>query len=295
MGRAALLAGATLAATAILVAGSTAFVYEPPAVPTMTATPPAPRRQPTTPTFTRSQRDDLTRALRRYLGGRAGDLAISVRDLSTGLSYSYGGGLRTATASIVKVDIVMALLLQAQHEGRALTSTEKALAERAIEVSDNDAASALWHAIGGADGLASANGKLGLRDTEPGTGGSWGSTTTSAADQIRLLTALTSADSPLASANRRYLRRLMGDVTQEQAWGVSAAGTGAELKNGWLPRERHGGAWTVNSIGIVRAGSRTYLLAVLSERGATLRDGVEAVEHACKTVATALARASIET
>ncbi|MES9540806.1 serine hydrolase [Actinomadura sp. NPDC000600] len=295
MRRAVLLVGATLAAAAILMAGSTAYVYEPPTVPTVTATPPTPRRPPTTPAFTRSEREELTRALRRRLDDRADDLAISVRDLSTGLAYSYGGSLRTATASIVKVDLVMALLLQAQREERSLTSAEKALAERAITVSDNDAASALWRAIGGAHGLASANRKLGLRDTEPGAGGSWGSTTTSAADQIRLLSALTSADSPLGSAGRRYVRRLMGDVTPEQAWGVSAAGTGAELKNGWLPREKHGGAWTVNSIGIVEVGDHTFLLAALSERGATLRGGIEDVEHACKTVATALARASIET
>lgn len=294
MRRAVLLAGATLAAVALLVAGSASFVYEPPAVPRMIATPPAPRRRPT-PVFTRSQREDLTRALRRYLDGRSGDLSISAREVSTGLSYSYGEGLRTATASIVKVDIVMALLLQARHERRALTSAEKALAERAIKVSDNDAASGLWRIIGGADGLASANRELGLRDTEPGPGGSWGSTTTSAADQIRLLAALTSEDGPLGPADRRRIRRLMGTVTPEQAWGVGAVGTGAELKNGWLPRERHGGAWTVNSIGIVRAGGRTFLLAALSERRATLRDGVEAVEYACKTVAAALTRASIET
>src|SRR5690349_15047976 len=109
MRRAVLLACAVLAATAILVAGSTAFVYEPPRVPAMTkttTTTPAPRRHPTTPTFTRSQREELTRALRRYLDGRSGDLSISVREASTGLSYSYGESLRTATASIVKVDIV---------------------------------------------------------------------------------------------------------------------------------------------------------------------------------------------
>lgn len=77
--------------------------------------------------------------------------------------------------------------------------------------------------------------------------------------------------------------------------GSQRGGTGAEVKNGWLPRERHGGAWTVNSIGIVRAAGRTFLIAALSERRATMRDGVETVEHVCKTVAAALARASIET
>ncbi|WP_021594196.1 serine hydrolase [Actinomadura welshii] len=289
MRRAGFLAAVALAATGILAAGSQAIAYRPAPVPLPTVMTMTPTPKPTTPTF---QRDALTRALDAYLDDRPGRLAVSARDLTTGLSYTYGGSLRTATASIVKVDIVIALLLKAQREKRTLTPIEKALAERAITVSDNAAATALWQAIGGADGLASANRKLGLRDTEPGPGTSWGSTTTSAADQVRLLTALTSDESPLHTANRRYVRRLMGDVAPEQAWGVSVAGSDAELKNGWLPRDRHGGRWTVNSIGIVRDGDRTLLLAIISERGTTMRDGIETVEHVCETVAESIARVS---
>ncbi|WP_171064607.1 serine hydrolase [Actinomadura soli] len=164
------------------------------------------------------------------------------------------------------------------------------MAERAITLSDNAAATALWHAIGGSVGLASANEKLGLRDTDPGPGGAWGSMTTSAADQIRLLTALISPESPLAPGGRRYVRRLMRDVAPDQAWGVSAAGAEAEVKNGWLPRDVHGGRWTVNSIGIVGDAGHRYLIAALSERNPTMRDGIEAIEHTTRTVTEALAQ-----
>ncbi|MFD0684950.1 serine hydrolase [Actinomadura fibrosa] len=256
-------------------------------------------------TFTSAQRAQLTHSLDRYLKGRQGALSVSVRELSTGLGYAYDADLRTATASIVKVDIVMALLLQAQKDGRALTSTEKALAERAIKVSDNGAATALWHAIGRSDGLAAANRRFGLRTTTPGPGDAWGSTTTSAADQIRLLNALTSSRSPLSAANRRYVRHLMEDVTPEQTWGVSAAqdtaaqsaagaaaaGAVVGLKNGWLPRQVHGGAWTINSIGLVRRSGRLFAVAAVSERHPSMRDGIAAVEHACRAAVTALARA----
>jgi beta-lactamase class A len=293
MRRAWLLVTVALAATGILAAGSQTIVYRPVPVPlpTVSAMTPTPKPRPTTPEPT-FQRDALTRALGQYLKDRPGRLSVSARDLTTGLSYTYGKSLRTATASIVKADIVIALLLRAQREDRTLTSTEKALAERAIKVSDNNAATALWHAIGGAEGLASANRKLGLRDTEPGPGESWGSTTTSAADQIRLLTALTSDESPLSAANRRYVRHLMGDVTPEQAWGVSAAGPDAQLKNGWLPRDRHNGLWTVNSIGIVRDAGHTFLLAVLSERGTTMQGAIKAIEHVCETVTAFLSQVS---
>ncbi|MFI0485121.1 serine hydrolase [Actinomadura sp. 9N215] len=293
MRRAWLLIPVVLAAIAVFVAGSSTFVYEPVPVPapSIMETTPIPRQKPT-PTFTDTQREALTRALADHFGDRQGSLALSVRDLSTGISYSYAATLRTATASIVKVDIVMALMLKAQRRKRPLTSAEKALAERAIKTSDNAAATELWHAIGGSAGLASANRRLGLRDTEPGPGGAWGSTTTSAADQVRLLAALTSPESPLDAAGRRYVRRLMRDVAPDQAWGVSAAGGEAEVKNGWLPRDVHGGRWTINSIGIVRAAGHRYLIAAISERNATMRDGIKAIEHATETATAALPQAA---
>ncbi|MEV4106392.1 serine hydrolase [Nonomuraea sp. NPDC049695] len=237
----------------------------------------------------------LTRALDRYVSHLPGRLSVSVRDLSSGLSYTYHRGLRTATASIVKVDIVVTLLLKAQRRHRGLTARERRWAARAIRVSDNAAASALWRAIGGASGLAAANRRLGLRSTTPGPGGSWGATTTSAADQVRLLTALTSARSPLSVRNRRYVLGLMSHVARGQSWGVSAAGHDAALKNGWLPRRRDGGRWTVNSIGRVRGHGHTYLIAVISDRHPSMGAGVRAVEHVAALVAKTLAKAATTT
>ena len=269
----------------------------------MTSTPVPVKAKKTKPSSTRkkssykksSYKKSLTRSLNSYLDGVPGQLAVAVRDLSTGLSFSYNRGLRTATASIVKVDIVVALLLKAQRQRRGLMGWERRSATRTIKVSDNAAASALWAAIGGGPGLAAANKRLGMRSTRPGPGGAWGSTTTSAADQVRLLAALTSADSPLSAKNRRYVLRLMGDVAPEQSWGVSAAGhKGADvaLKNGWLPRERDGGRWTVNSIGRVRDRGHTYLIAVISHRHGSMGAGVKAVERVSELVTKALSKAA---
>ncbi|MGP3956330.1 serine hydrolase [Nonomuraea sp. 3N208] len=230
------------------------------------------------------------KALTHSLNDLPGRFAVTAHDLSTGRSYSYNRGLRTATASIVKVDIVMALLLRAQRQRRSLSGWERRAAARAIKVSDNAAASALWSAIGGASGLAAANKKFGLRETHPGPGGAWGATTTSAADQVRLLRALTSPKSPLSPKNRRYVLGLMGDVAPEQSWGVSASGRAdVALKNGWLPRARHGGLWTVNSIGRVRDRGHTFLIAVISERHGSMGAGVRTVERVSKLVTKVLA------
>lgn len=201
------------------------------------------------------------------------------------------------TASIVKVGILAALLLQAQDEGRQLTAQERALAEPMIRNSDNEATSALWRKIGRAPGLEAANRRLGLTSTKGGPGRLWGLTQTTASDQIRLLRAVfgpagtTGAHpSPLNAESRAYIQSLMSRVAKDQAWGVSAA-SGSEwaLKNGWLRRSTSG-LWDVNSIGRVTVDGRPYLVAVLSDGSASMDDGVLLVERTARQAVTAAAR-----
>jgi len=201
------------------------------------------------------------------------------------------------TASIVKLDILAALLLHAQDAGRPLTARERALAEPMIEHSDNAAANALWRRIGGAPGLEAANRRLGLRATEGGPGHRWGLTRTTAWDQIRLLRAIFDDPEPgggtpaLHPGSRRYIRTLMSRVAPEQAWGVSAAsGSATALKNGWLRRSTTG-LWDVNSVGRITAGGHRYLVAVLSDGSATMDEGVAMVERAAKAAVASAARA----
>ncbi|MEO3800448.1 serine hydrolase [Nonomuraea sp. B1E8] len=293
----AVLTASGVRATPVTLTPASVAVASPPAEPPQNRQENTVEREPDGERPLTSYRKPLTRSLDRYLDGVSGELAVSVLDLSTGLSYSYNRGLRTATASIVKVDIVIALLLKVQRQGRGLTAWERRAAARAIKVSDNAAASALWSAIGGASGLTAANKRLGLRHTRAGPGGAWGSTTTSAADQVRLLKALSSATSPLSAKHRRYVLGLMRNVVPEQAWGVSAAGrgaTGVALKNGWLPRQRDGGKWTVNSIGRVRDRGHTFLIAVISRRNSSMRVGIKAIERVSRLVTQALAGAAAQ-
>ncbi|MCS0604889.1 class A beta-lactamase-related serine hydrolase [Streptomyces sp. LP11] len=195
------------------------------------------------------------------------------------------------TASIVKVDILAALLLKAQDAGRRLTAEERGHAEPMIRRSDNAAANALWREIGRAPGLAEANKRLGLTSTTGGPGTKWGLTRTTAGDQIRLLRAVfddggtaKAGATGLNQASRAYLRSLMSQVTPEQAWGVSApaaSGSASALKNGWLQRSTSG-LWDVNSIGEVTVRGHRYLVAVLSDGSASMRDGVSLVERTAR-------------
>ncbi|AUA10137.1 hypothetical protein GTZ89_08780 [Streptomyces sp. SID8382] len=235
----------------------------------------------------------LADALAPVAAGSGADFSVAVLETGSGASGVHGDG-SYATASVVKVGILAALLLGAQDEGRLLTTEERSQATVMIENSDNDAATALWHTIGGTNGLGTALARLGLTDTRGDERGRWGLTRTTAADQLTLLRAVFLDDSPLSGRSRAYLRTLMGRVTARQSWGVSAAadGTGdrTRLKNGWMPRDATG-LWVVNSIGAVTTGGRTHLLSVLSEGNADLRAGVTLVEEVARTaVAVAHAR-----
>ncbi|MFI5823654.1 serine hydrolase [Streptomyces rishiriensis] len=219
-------------------------------------------------------------------------VSVAVLDLASGVGAAYGGGV-FETASIVKADILAALLLRAQDEGRRLSAAEKTYATAMIETSDNDAASALWRTIGEAEGLDAANERLGLTRTEGGEGMLWGLTRTTAADQLTLLRQVFGDDSELSEASRTYLRGLMGRIAAGQDWGVSAAADGSSwaLKNGWLPRSTTG-LWVVNSIGRVGVGGRDYLVAVLSNGNATQAAGISLVEGAAKAAVSAAVRSA---
>ncbi|TWV56640.1 serine hydrolase, partial [Streptomyces misionensis] len=214
--------------------------------------------------------------------------SAAVLDLDAGDASPvlYGPDRAYDTASIVKVDILAALLLQAQDAHRSLTDEERGHAEPMIRRSDNASADALWRQIGRAPGLEAANKRLGLTSTTGGSGGRWGLTRTTASDQIRLLRAIfdDTAPSALTPESRAYIRTLMGEVLPEQSWGVSAvsaAGAGPELKNGWLERSATR-LWDVNSVGAVTVDGHRCLVAVLSDGSATMAAGVSLVEHTAR-------------
>ncbi|OLZ72792.1 hypothetical protein AV521_07425 [Streptomyces sp. IMTB 2501] len=196
------------------------------------------------------------------------------------------------TASIVKVDILAALLLQAQDADRWLTAAEQAYATKMIENSDNASATALWHSIGRADGLDAANTRLGLTATSGGDGELWGLTQTTAADQLVLLQQVFGADSRLSAASRTYVQGLMKSVEADQRWGVSAVAEGNSwaLKNGWLARSTTG-LWDVNSIGRVTVDGTGYLVAVLSKGTESQARGIALVEAAAKAAVSVFADA----
>jgi hypothetical protein len=219
----------------------------------------------------------VANAVHDWHGTEDGHLAVAVTDLQTGRTTSYGDTDHPfATASVVKVDILATLLLQEQGK---LSSAQREVAGRMIRQSSNGAATTLWKAIGRDEGLATANATFGLTGTQGGTRGRWGATTTTTADQLRLLQVVFTDDSPLSADARTYMASLMGGVANDQDWGVTAADsrgqTHAYVKNGWLPRT---GGWVVTSVGKVDHEGHPLLVAALSDGGANEKRGIAAVE-----------------
>lgn len=246
------------------------------------------------------------RSLAGYLGRRVGSVRVMAVDLSTGAAVRSGAHFASHAASVAKVDILAALLLLRQDAGGMPSPTECGLAEQMITASANDAACELWERIGGAQGLARANARLGLEETVQGPGGLWGLTLTTVADQVRLLSVLTGTGGAvlrsgsggrvgaLGQAQQVFAVGLLERVIDEQRWGVAAAAAGpgaVALKNGWLPYSADGHRWLVNSVGRVRtARGHAVLIAVLTRYSPDLAYGIETVERVSRLAASALDR-----
>jgi hypothetical protein len=204
----------------------------------------------------------FTTALDAALSQRTGVISAAVLDLRNGDLYTYRPSAEFITASIVKVQILGALMARAQGTGQPLSAADQALASGMIELSDNNDATSLWNELGGAPTVAAFDHSVGMLATAPNL--SWGLTTTTATDQVKLLEHLVEPNDILSDASRAYVLQLMENVAPFEYWGASAGtapGTTVALKNGWLPWD---GAWAVNSIGWVDGSGRDYLIAVLT-------------------------------
>jgi beta-lactamase class A len=225
------------------------------------------------------QRESALTARLAQIDNGSVDLAVAVQDRRTGRAYSYVATRQFRTASIVKVDILATLLLQANRAGRALTGAEKSLAATMIKSSDNDAASALWRRTGGISATMST---FGLTSTRQGSDGDWGETTTTAEDQLRLLAHLADPAGPVPGGS--YVLDLMSAVVSDQDWGVSAAAHAGEktaLKNGWYPVS---GGWILNSLGRITDADSDLLIVVLSRGHSAYSSGVRTVEEVAALV-----------
>jgi hypothetical protein len=170
---------------------------------------------------------------------------------------------------MAKPMIVAMALRKARADGQALSTEHRENARKAITNSDNDAATALW-AYAGYQTYQSLADDLGLSHThlDENRADQWSWTWTTPSDQVLLAKTLaTGGSKALTDDECRFIWDLMGQVQDDQAWGVGQPKSGtvkAHLKNGWVQFKSTDGLWAVNSMGAVEGDGRDYRLAVMT-------------------------------
>jgi Beta-lactamase enzyme family len=237
--------------------------------------------------------------LRRYLASRSGSVTAAIYDSRTRRIWVYHPRLHEYTASIVKVEIMGTALAEAQQSGHGLPSSESALIPTMIENSNNDAATAMLHNVGGPSAVARFDQSVGMTQTTPSTLAlipgtdlpGWGLTTTTARDEAILVSRFAYPSSVLSDASRHYGLNLMENIEADQRWGVTGgvpAGTTVALKNGWLPISTTN--WQIDSIGWISGHGRNYVLAVLTAANPTEAYGIDTIDTIASDVYRILGR-----
>lgn len=278
--------------------GTPAPASSPPAPPApSSAAPPA----STPPVVPAGRSPFARRGLRDYLAGRSGVVTAALYDARTGHTWVLHPRSVQYTASIVKVQIMGTALQEAAVAGQPLPAPEAALMGPMIENSDNDAATALLSDVGGPGAVGRFDQSAGLAHTTPSTlalipGTSlpgWGLTTTTALDEVTLISDFAFPNPVLDETSRSYGLSLLEHIEPDQSWGVSAgAGPGATvaLKNGWLPVRT--AKWQVDSIGWISGHGRNYVLAVLTAGSPTEDYGIATIETIARDIYRSLGAAA---
>ena len=286
---------AALSAVAFFVAGCAGAPVA--QSPSARATPPP--SASSTPSSTPSNTSRATASpfagLSSYLAKRSGRVTVALYDAVTKKIWQIHPGVIEDTASIVKVEIMGTALWEAEQAHKPLPASQAALMTPMIENSDNDAATALWSDVDGPPAILSFDQSIGMTHTIPSTvavipGTSlpgWGLTTTTARDEVTLLSKFAYPNSSLTSQDRMYGLGLMTHIEADQNWGVTGGvppGTTVALKNGWLPLPSDNNYWQVDSIGWISGHGRNYVLAVLTNGNPTEGYGIDTIDAISRAV-----------
>ncbi len=239
-------------------------------------------------------------SVRGYLAHRSGQVTAALYDARTRQTWLLDPGVIQDTASIVKVEIMGTALAEAAAAGRALSAAEAGLMTAMIENSDNKSATTLLAQVGGPSAIGRFDRSVGMTHTTPSTLAfipgttlpGWGLTTTTALDEVTIVSRFAYPNPFLSDAARAYGLRLMENVEADQNWGVTGgvpAGTTVALKNGWVPIPPSN-YWQVNSIGWISGHGRNYVLAVLTDGNPSQPYGIATIEAIARAVYAELGR-----
>jgi len=204
-------------------------------------------------------------AARRYARSRQGNVAFAVLD-QQGRLRGLHRTVRFPSASVVKAMMLVAVLRRT-GSGRLAPSTAATLTKM-ITVSDNDAADAIYAAVGGTGLRAVARAAHAKRFVDVGY---WSDAQLTAADQARFFLRV---DRLVPATHRRFARKLLSSIVGWQRWGIPpvAARHGLKVffKGGWRTGITH-------QVALLEHGRRRIALAVLTSGEPSMAYGEQTI------------------
>jgi Beta-lactamase enzyme family len=207
----------------------------------------------------------------RYLARRAGYTSFAVLD-SQGRIDGRHSHRTFVSASVVKAMLLVADLRRLAAGRRGLGG-ERALLAPMIELSDNDAATAVWYRVGEARVEALAR-RAGMTDFS--VSGYWANAQISAADQARFFFWM---EKLVPRRFRRFADHLLSHIVDYESWGIPAVarqrGWRVFFKGGWRGTDR---GQLVHQAARLERRRKRVAIAVLTDGDPSMSYGIETIE-----------------
>jgi beta-lactamase class A len=215
-------------------------------------------------------------------------VTASVYDTRSHCWYHLHRTMRITTASVVKAQVLGAVLLQAQDRHRGLTSRERKLIHPMIRYSLNEPyVSDLYADVGNVAGMNAFDRRMHATHTTNTL--EYGATVTTSNDRTEIALRMLFGRGPMHKAARAIAWHYLHSVVHPtQRWGITAGlprGWTVGLKNGFFPFNGHG--WRVGSTGFVRAPGRPggYAVTIMTDQDRSQYAGIRLVERVSRRVA----------
>jgi hypothetical protein len=217
-------------------------------------------------------------------------VTASIQDVRDGCTFHLHPSLRITTASVIKAQVLGAVLLKAQSEHRPLDARERRDIHPMIRWSfNNPYVPDLYDDVGGIAGMDRFDRRMHAFHTVNTL--VYGATVTTSNDRTNIVRRMLFGGGPMHAFYRAIAWHYMSNVTPTQRWGITAGmrrGWSVALKNGFYPLG--GGNWRVGSTGFLRApGSRRgYAITIMTDNDITQADGIRLVQDVARRAAEVL-------
>jgi hypothetical protein len=208
----------------------------------------------------------------RYLNRRSGYTAFATLDSEGRMS---GAHLHRTfvSASVVKAMLLVAYLRMLAAEHRGLDAGSRSLLAPMIELSDNDAATAIWYRVGERRLRALAR-HTAMADFS--VSGYWANAQISAADQARFFFAM---ERSIPRPFRHFARHLLSHIASYESWGIPAVarprGWRVFFKGGWRGTER---GQLVHQVARLHRPRIRVAIAVMTDGDPSMGYGIKTIE-----------------